>query len=83
MQQNMICNDDLRITFQIENLGCYNDLHDRALAVANVFETNNAKLEVAHARLLEDFAHLKNGSRVIKGELIKLTGLMLNLKLLI
>ena len=23
MQQNMICNDDLCITFQIENLGCY------------------------------------------------------------
>ena len=24
MQQNMICNDDLCITYQIENLGCYN-----------------------------------------------------------
>ena len=23
MQYNMICNDDLCITFQIENLGCY------------------------------------------------------------
>ena len=46
---------------------------DRALEVANDFETKNKKLEVAHAKLLEDFGHLENGSRVIKSELIKLT----------
>ena len=28
MQQNMICNDDLCITFQIENLGCYTEFLD-------------------------------------------------------
>ena len=39
--------------------------HDRALEVANDFKTKNSKLEVAHARLLEDFEHLENGSRVI------------------
>ena len=47
--------------------------HDRALEVANEFETKNGKLEVARAKLLEDFGHLENGSRVIKSELIKLT----------
>ena len=47
--------------------------HDRALEVANDFETNNEELEVAHAKLLKDFEHLENGSRVIKGEPIKLT----------
>ena len=41
--------------------------------MANVFENKNEKLEVAHAKLLEDFGHLENGSRVIKSELIKLT----------
>ena len=41
--------------------------------MANDLKTKNAKLEVSHARLLEDFEHLENGSRVIKGELIKLT----------
>ena len=41
--------------------------------MANDFKTKNAKLEVSHARLLEDFEHLQNGSRVMKGELIKLT----------
>ena len=41
--------------------------------MANGFETKNEKLEVAHAKLLEDFEHLENGSRVIQSELIKLT----------
>ena len=47
--------------------------HDRAIEVANVFESKNEKLEVARAKLLEDFGYLENGSRVIKSELIKLT----------
>jgi len=41
--------------------------------MANVIKTKNDKLEVVHAKLPEDFGHLENGSRVIKGELIKLT----------
>src|ERR1041385_5107749 len=41
--------------------------------MTNVIKTKNDKLEVVHAKLLEDFGHLENGSRVIKGELIKIT----------
>ena len=64
--------ESLQETFALE-LSRVRESRDRALEVANVFETKNAKLEVSHARLLEDFEHLENGSRVIKGELIKLT----------
>ena len=39
----------------------------------NDFKTKNGKLEVAHVKLLEDFEHLENGSRVIKSELSELT----------
>ena len=46
---------------------------DRTVEVANSIKTKHDKLVVVHAKLLEDFEHLKNGSRVIKGELIKLT----------
>ena len=64
--------ESLEETFALE-LSRVKESHDRALEVANVFETKNGKLEVAHARLLEDFEHLENGSRVIKSELIKPT----------
>ena len=64
--------ESLEETFALE-LSRVKESTDRALEVANVFETKNVKLEVAHARLLEDFEHLENGSRVIKSELIKLT----------
>src|SRR4051812_40465133 len=46
---------------------------DRTIEVANSIKTKHDKLVVVHAKLLEDFEHLENGSRVIKGELIKLT----------
>ena len=49
--------ESLEETFSLE-LSRVKESHDRALEVANVFETKNAKLEVAHARLLEDFEHL-------------------------
>jgi hypothetical protein len=42
-------------------------------ATANDLETKNDKLEVAHVKLLEDFEHLKNASKVITSELIELT----------
>ena len=48
--------------------------------MANDFETKNEKLKVAHAKLLEDFGYLENGSRVIKSELIKLTEFHAQLK---
>ena len=41
--------------------------------MASALQIKNDELEVAYAKLLEDFEHLNNGSRVIKGELIKLT----------
>ena len=41
--------------------------------MANDFKIKNDELVVVHAKLLEDFEHLKNGSKVIESELIKLT----------
>ena len=72
LEHEQTTKESLEETFALE-LSRVKESTDRALEVANVFETKNAKLEVSHARLLEDFEHLKNGSRVIKGELIKLT----------
>jgi hypothetical protein len=64
--------ESLKETFALE-LSKVKESRDRALEVANDFKTKNDKLEVAHAKLLEDFEHLENGSRVIKSELIELT----------
>src|SRR3954463_11489889 len=64
--------ESLEETFALELSGV-RESRDRALEVANDFETKNEELEVAHAKLLEDFEHLENGLRVIKSELIKLT----------
>ena len=73
--------ESLEETFALE-LSRVRESHDRTIEVANDFKTKNAKLEVSHARLLEDFEHLENGSRVIKGELIKLTESHAQLKVL-
>ncbi|KAE8815732.1 hypothetical protein D1007_06788 [Hordeum vulgare] len=59
-------------TFALE-LSRLKESHDRALEVANDFRTKNDKLEVAHAKLLEDYENLENGSRAIKSSLIELT----------
>ena len=72
LEHEQTTSESLEETFALE-LSRVRESHDRALEVANDFKTKNAKLEVSHARLLEDFEHLENGSRVIKGELIKLT----------
>jgi hypothetical protein len=69
----------LEETFAL-NLSKVKESRDRALEVANDFKTKNHKLEVAHVKLLEDFEHLKNGSRVINGDLIKLTKFHAQLK---
>ena len=61
--------ESLEETFALE-LSRVRESRDRALEVANDFETKNEELEVAHAKLLEDFEHLENGSRVIESELI-------------
>ena len=39
----------------------------------NDFKIKNGELIDSHAKLLEDFEHLENGSRVVKSEIIKLT----------
>ena len=64
-----MCSSDL---FALE-LSRVTESHDRSLKVANDFKLSNGKLIDAHAKLLENFEHLENGSRVIKDELIKLT----------
>src|SRR3954467_3718241 len=64
--------ESLEETFTLE-LSKVNESLDRTLKVANSIKTKYDKLEVVHAKLLEDFEHLKNGSRFIKGDLIKLT----------
>ena len=43
--------------------------YDRALEVANDLKLKNEKLIFVHAKLLEDFEHLKNGSRDIESVL--------------
>ncbi|KAE8808549.1 hypothetical protein D1007_14936 [Hordeum vulgare] len=64
--------ESLEETFALE-LSRLKGSYDRALEVANNFRTKNDKLQVAHAKLLEDYEHLGNGSRAIKSSLIELT----------
>ncbi|KAE8800312.1 hypothetical protein D1007_24162 [Hordeum vulgare] len=64
--------ESLEEIFAIE-LSRLKESHDRALEVAIDFRTKNDKLEVAHAKLVEDYEHLENGSRAIKSLLIELT----------
>ncbi|KAE8792899.1 hypothetical protein D1007_32538 [Hordeum vulgare] len=64
--------ESLEETFALE-LSRLKESRDRALEVANDFRAKNDKLEVAHAKLLEDYEHLENGSRAIKSSLIELT----------
>src|SRR3954464_9022062 len=72
LEEEQTTKESLEETFTLE-LSRVKEYHDRELAVANSFKIKNDELEVAYAKLVEDFEHLKNGSRVIKGELIKLT----------
>ncbi|KAE8787872.1 hypothetical protein D1007_38196 [Hordeum vulgare] len=65
LENEQTTKESLEETFALE-LSRLKESHDRALEVANYFRTKNDKLEVAHAKLLEDFEHLKNGSSVIK-----------------
>ena len=43
---------------------------DKALEVASEFKIKNDDLMIAHAKLVEDFEHLRNFSRVANGNLI-------------
>ncbi|KAE8811277.1 hypothetical protein D1007_11637 [Hordeum vulgare] len=72
LENEQTTKESLEETFALE-LSRLKESHDRALEVANDFRTKNDKLEVAHAKLLEDNEHLENGSRAIKSSLIELT----------
>ncbi|KAE8784000.1 hypothetical protein D1007_42476 [Hordeum vulgare] len=72
LQNEQTTKESLEETFSIELSGL-KESHDRALEVAIDFRTKNDKLEVAHAKLVEDYEHLENGSRAIKSSLIELT----------
>ncbi|KAE8813329.1 hypothetical protein D1007_09602 [Hordeum vulgare] len=72
LENEQTTKESLEETFVIE-LYRLKESHGRALEVANDFRTKNNKLEVAHAKLVEDYGHLENGSRAIKSSLIELT----------
>ena len=72
LEEEQTTKESLEETFALE-LSKVKESRDRALEVANDFKTKNAKLEVAHVQLREDFEHLENDSRVIKSGLVELT----------
>ncbi|KAE8803143.1 hypothetical protein D1007_21054 [Hordeum vulgare] len=72
LENEQTTKESLEETFAME-LSRLKESHDRALEVVNDFRTKNDKLEVAHAKLIEDYEHLKNGSKAIKSSLIELT----------
>ena len=69
LEEEETTKESLEATFSLE-LSRVKGSHDRSLEVANDLKIKNGKLIDAHAKLLEDFEHLKNGSRVIKDEQI-------------
>src|SRR4051812_26626105 len=72
LEEEQTTKESLEETFTLE-LSRVKEYHDRELAVANSYKIKNDELDVAYAKLVEDFKHLENGSRVVKRELIKLT----------
>ncbi|KAK1648314.1 hypothetical protein QYE76_066119 [Lolium multiflorum] len=72
LEEQQTTNESLEETFTLE-LSKVKESRDRALEVAHDFQIKNVELVSAHAKLLEDFELLKNGSRAIESELIKLT----------
>ncbi|KAE8771016.1 hypothetical protein D1007_57167 [Hordeum vulgare] len=72
LENEQTTKESLEETFPLE-FSRLKESHDRALEVANDSITKNYKLEVADAKLHEDYEHLENGSRAIKSSLIELT----------
>jgi hypothetical protein len=72
LEEEQTTKEDLEETFTLE-LSSVKEDYDRALEVANDLKLKNDKLVFVHAELLEDFEHLKNGSRDIESVLTKLT----------
>ncbi|KAE8818416.1 hypothetical protein D1007_03864 [Hordeum vulgare] len=79
LENEPITKESLEETFALE-LYRLKESHDRSLEVANYFRTKNDKLEVAHTKLLEDYEHLENGSRLLRVPSSSSPSLMLNLK---
>ena len=73
VKNNIACSNFVEILdFAIKSKELIDKLETK-IEVASDLKHKNDETQVAYAKLLEDFEHLKNGSRVIKGELIKLT----------
>ncbi|KAE8787512.1 hypothetical protein D1007_38509 [Hordeum vulgare] len=71
LENEQTTKESLEETFAIE-LSRLKESHDRALEVDNEFRTKNDKLEVAHAKLVEDYEHLENGSSNSPSLMLKL-----------
>ena len=72
LEEEQTTKEALEETFTLE-LSSVKEDYDRALEVANDLKIKNEKLVFVHAKLLEDFEHLKNGSRDVESVLTKLT----------
>ena len=72
LEDEQTTKEALEETFTLE-LSSVKEDYDRALQVANDLKLKNDKLVFVHAKLLEDFEHLKNDSRDVKNVLTKLT----------
>jgi hypothetical protein len=72
LEEEQTTKESLEETFTLE-LSKVKKSHEGAFEVANALEIKYNEIEVTHAKLLEDFALLKNDSRVVSGEPIKLT----------
>ena len=72
LEEEQTTKEALEETFTLE-LSSVKEDYDRALEVANDLKLKNDKLVFFHDKLLEDFEHLKNGSRDIESVLTKLT----------
>ena len=57
--------ESLEGTFALE-LSRIKESHDTTLDMANVSKTKNDKLQAVHAKLLEDFENLENGSQSLR-----------------
>ena len=72
LEEEQTTKESLEETFALE-LSRVKENHDRELVVANDLRLKNDKLVFVHAKLLEDFEQLKNGSRVVESALTKFT----------
>jgi hypothetical protein len=82
LEEKQTTKESLEETFILE-LSKIKKSYDRTLAVASDFETKYEELVVTYAKLLENFEHLKDDSRVVSSEPIIFTKSHEQLKALI